>query len=155
MKTVYFAYGSNMATDQMHSRISSAKVFGCARLNDKRLIFSKKSKDGSGKANLIDSLGDVTWGVLYEIESKDLVKLDRIERGYKRVSLKAYTRQGNPILVKTYISSALTERPVAYDWYKELLVSGACEHNLPKDYLDYLKQLPSRTDKSKSKWANQ
>jgi len=39
-----------MKTERMIDRISSARVIGRAFLSNKRLVFNKKSKDGSGKA---------------------------------------------------------------------------------------------------------
>lgn len=144
MKVLYFAYGSNMSTERLRQRVPSAKPICKARLNNKRVVFNKRSTDGSGKANLSDSIGDETWGVLFEVDATDINKLDNIEGGYKRTSLQTQTVEGNNITAEVYISNKLTNDPVAYDWYKELILTGAKEHNLPKSYLAYLEQLPSQ-----------
>jgi hypothetical protein len=103
--------------------------------------------DGSGKANLEDSLGDVTWGVLYEIDVRDLKALDKIEDGYYRIRIHVHRFDGDIVEAVTYISANLTSDPVAYDWYKELVLIGAQEHNLPQDYIAYLERLPSRPNR--------
>ena len=150
-KIMCFAYGSNMYTDRMRSRVPSATVVGPAKLPDKRLVCSKKSKDGSGKANLADSPGDPVWGVLYEVDLAELDRLDRAEGGYQRTSLQVWARQGSPVTAEVYVSTELTADPVPYESYKELIVAGAREHKLPRDYVEYLEQLPSKPDPSRNK----
>jgi gamma-glutamylcyclotransferase len=144
MKRLYFAYGSNMPTKRLRSRIASAKPLGIGQIYGKRMVCNKKGKDGSGKANLTDSPGDTTWGVLYEVTAFDLKELDRMEVGYDRVPVEISTSEGVAMKAETYISTVLTDDPVAYDWYKELMLSGAKEHGLPKGYINYLEQLPAR-----------
>lgn len=148
-KAYYFAYGSNMVTKRLRSRVPSAKVIGQAKLLNKRMVCNKKSIDGSGKANLVDSLGDVVWGVLYKVDIEELSKLDRAEGGYQRLAMQVLTNEEDFIESEVYISLRLTTDPTPYDWYKDLIISGACEHELPSDYLEYLKQLPSRPDSRK------
>ena len=130
----------------MCSRAPSATAIGRARLLDKRMVCNKKSRDGSGKANLVGSRGDLVWGVLYEIDSAELDKLDQIECDYQRVKLHILTEQDNSIPAYVYISVNLTNDPVPYKWYKDLIIMGARKHQLPKDYLEYLEQIPSKPD---------
>lgn len=153
MKVLYFAYGSNMSTERVRSRIASARPIGRTYLRDKKVLFNKCSKDGSGKANLIDSPGDVAWGVLYEIDAQDLDRLDRIEGGYHRVQVQVCRPDGWVVDAVTYLSTNLTNDPVAYDCYKRLVLSGAREHNLPQDYIAYLEQLPSKPNRTRSETA--
>jgi len=108
------------------------------------MLCNKKSVDGSGKANLVDSPGDIVWGVLYEFDSKHLSDLDRIEGGYKRINISVTLPNGTQIEAQTYQSDKLTGDPVPFDWYKNLIVQGAREHNLPQEYIDYLKGIPSK-----------
>lgn len=145
----YFAYGSNMVTKRLRLRVPSAKVIGQARLLNKRMVCNKKSTDGSGKANLVDSPGDAAWGVLYKVDIEELSKLDKAEGGYQRLTAQVLTNEEDPIESEVYISMKLTTDPTPYDWYKDLIISGACKHELPRDYLKYLKQLPSRPDLNK------
>jgi len=146
MTVLYFAYGSNMSTERMSSRASSAKTVGRARIPDKRLVYNKRSKDGSGRANLVDSPGDEVWGVLYEVETDQLVALDRTEGGYERQEVSVITEQGQTIQAVVYISDQLTDTPIPYDWYKQLIVSGAREHQLPEHYIELLEALPAKSN---------
>jgi len=143
-RVLYFAYGSNMYTGRFLTRIACAKSVGIAYLENKKVVFNKASTDGSGKANLTDNPGDVTWGVLYEIDVRDLKVLDKIEGGYDRIRVRVLRSDGDPVKAVTYISTNLTSDPVAHDCYKELVLAGAREHNLPRDYIVYLERLPSR-----------
>ena len=148
MTILYFAYGSNMLSSRLKKRVASAKAIGSAALYDWCVAFSKKSKDGSGKANLFQKTGFITWGCLYEINVNEISKLDKIEKGYTRMTVKVRKNDGEITEAETYVSDILIETPVALDVYKKILVSGAIEHNLPKEYIQYLQQLPSRPEKA-------
>ena len=145
---IYFAYGSNMKTSQLQSRVPSAKALGRARLLGKRLACNKKSIDGSAKANLETSPGDVVWGVLFQIDLSELGKLDGVEVGYQREEVRILDEDGNPLKAHTYISNKLTDDPVLHDRYKQLIIDGAREHHLPEEYIATLEELPSKPDRS-------
>ncbi len=146
MRVLYFAYGSNMLSECLRSRITSMKTVGRASLKDRKMVFNKCSKDGSGKANIIESPGSVTWGVLYEVDAQDLDTLDRIEGGYERVAVRVQKPNGNVVEAVTYVFEDLTNDLRPYRWYKKLLLSGAREHNLPQDYIAYLEGFPVKPD---------
>jgi gamma-glutamylcyclotransferase len=65
----YFAYGSNMLTERLRSRGSSAIVVSRAMVRKYVLEFCKRSADGSGKATIVGSGKDgaLVHGVVYEI----------------------------------------------------------------------------------------
>ena len=146
MIVLYFAYGSNMKTERMTKRISSAKVVGQAKIAGKRLVCNKRSKDGSGKANLVDSPGVEVWGVLYELAEADLLELDKAEGGYRRVEIEVLDEQGYLIAVQTYVSQNLTDDARAYEGYKELILDGAREHRLPEGYITDLNGIATKPD---------
>ena len=146
MKILYFAYGSNMLITRLHSRISSAKLIDIGFLNGYKVLFNKCSKDGSGKANLIESPGDVTWGVIYEIDEQDINKLDIFEGGYCRVIFQICNQENIAVSAFVYLSSDLTNDQRAYESYKKIILKGARENNLPKNYISYLEQLPSKVN---------
>jgi len=98
---------------------------------------------------LEDSPGDVVWGVLYEIESSDLDKLDKAEGGYQRTTMRVQTNEDKLVAAEVYISTEVVLEAIPFDWYKELLVSGAQEHQLPENYIDFLKKLPSKPNEKK------
>lgn len=132
-------------------RVPSAEAIGRAQLQDKRVVFNKRSKDGSGKANLLDSYGSIAWGVLYKLDFDDIETMNRIEGGYTCSEVTVQLDNGTTVMAKTYISMEVTDEPVAYDWYKDVVITGAREHNLPVDYVRYLDHLPSKDDTSNSK----
>lgn len=141
---LYFAYGSNMLSSRLVERAIFPTVIGRAVLYDWCVDFSKKSKDGSGKANLCYKADFVTWGILYEISSDEISKLDKFEKGYNRTKVKVKKDDGNIAEAEIYISDSLVDNPVAFDAYKQMLIKGATEHKLPAEYIDYLQQLPSK-----------
>lgn len=140
-----------MKTDRLLSRVPSAKVVGRGKIFDRKLVFNKKSRDGSGKANLEDSSGDVVWGVLYEISSSELRLLDKIEGGYHRLTMHVQKDDETLIEAEVYASNELAFEAIPFDWYKELLICGAQEHQLPREYVKFLKGFPSKRDLSINK----
>lgn len=146
MNILYFAYGSNMLMSRLLARISPIKKVGNAKAIGWRVVFNKRSKDGSGKANLILAPEHETPGVLYEIDKLVLDKLDKFEKGYDRTSIEVYSESEKPINTITYISRITIDPPVALDAYKQLVITGARENNLSEDYIQYLQQLPSRPE---------
>jgi len=135
-----------MSSERLRSHVCFARAIGRAKLLDKRMVCNKKGEDGSGKANLIESPGDAVWGVLYEVDSAELDKLDSAEGGYHRMSTQSITKGNNPLEVEVYISTKLTADPTPYEGYKKVILRGAREHELPTGYLQYLEQLPSKPD---------
>lgn len=144
MNTLYFAYGSNMLSRRISKRIQSAKLVGRASLEDWQVVFNKKSDDGSGKANLICKPGFVTWGAVFEIDADDIRRLDGFEKGYSRTKVNVKTDDGKLSEVDIYISEYLTDDPVAFEDYKNLILEGAREQRLPEPYIRYLQELPSK-----------
>lgn len=75
-----FAYGSNLAWDQMKARCPSARVVGAAALVGYRLAFVGWSARWRGAvATVIPSSGNLTAGMVYRVSWPDLLQLDRFE----------------------------------------------------------------------------
>ena len=118
------------------------------------LRFNKKSRDGSGKANIEPHTGGEVWGVLYSIPDEHLPILDRGEgSGYHRVRVPVYTTDQTATDPWIYIArepsanSAL--RP--YSWYKQFLVEGAREHGLPIAYIEALESVEATQDRDEQR----
>ena len=73
-----FCYGSNMSSERITERCSSSRFISIAKVSGWKLLFNKRSKDGSGKANLVYT-GDVSlvWGVIFDISEDQKPILDR------------------------------------------------------------------------------
>jgi len=140
----YFAYGSNMSASRLQSRIKIKADVGAAYLEGWQMVFNKRGRDGSGKANLIANPDFVTWGVLYLLEGSELDRLDVIEGGYERMNVRVRQRDGTVYDAVTYVSQDLTDDPRPSHEYKEYVLSGAREHHLPPDYLAYLEAFSVR-----------
>ena len=143
MKVKLFAYGSNMSSARLHKkeRAPSAQAIGRGKLIDTRLIFNKVSKDGSTKANIEKMPGNVTWGILYELDEEDLPGLDAIERGYDRIMVDVKVDSGELIKAYTYESTNIIAGCKPFKSYLEIIIRGAKEHNLPKYYINILQTI--------------
>jgi type I restriction enzyme, S subunit len=148
---LYFAYGSNMKIDRITAteRAPSARKLCRAKLLDKKLVFNKISTDGSGKGNIIDFPSNLVWGVLFEINEREIQNLDRAEKGYDKQDITVIDESGNPVDAFTYISSRTNDDLKPYDWYLQLIIKGADENDLPKEYIDDLRKIASTPDRTK------
>jgi hypothetical protein len=142
----YFAYGSNMATQRLRARVPSARRVAVARLPGFRFVLNKRSRDGSAKANLTQDPAGAVWGVLWSLDAAEWLRLDACEGGYERVPVEVVTRSGETPGAMTYLSTRLAAEPVAYTWYRALLVAAAREHGLPAEWIAALEALPARPD---------
>jgi len=147
---VFFAYGSNMLTERLRERCPDARPMGVAIARGYMLSFSKRSKDGSGKATLLTTAADgasqEAHAVLFEIPLAQRRKLDKAEdhdKGYRRDDgfVVVSTDGGKKITASTYLArvEARDESLLPYDWYRALIVAGALEHELPERYVTLLR----------------
>lgn len=75
---LYFAYGSNLSTEQMHERCPHATPVGIGHLPGWRWIINAR-----GYANVVEceteSDGEGVWGMLYLLPPRDEESLDKCE----------------------------------------------------------------------------
>ncbi len=144
---LYFAYGSNLVSQRMRSRVPSASALGRARLPGMRLTLDKHGADGTGKANLAEDPEASVWGVVYALDPLHWPGLDACEPGYVRIEAGVevdWNPRSRSLRVETYVSHRLTRDPVAHAWYRSLLVEGAREHGLPEAHVAMLERLRAR-----------
>ncbi|MCH9806240.1 MAG: gamma-glutamylcyclotransferase [Alphaproteobacteria bacterium] len=152
----YFAYGSNMLTERLQARCSSARPIGVASLMGFTLDFSKTSQDGSGKATLVaapEVASAIVHGVVFELNANQLPILDTFEglgNGYDRpegLSV-SFPSASTPLPVTTYIAHPdhRDEQLQPYDWYHALVVTGARQHGLANHHLDRLTAIFPKPD---------
>ena len=146
----YFGYGSNMLTRRLRARVPSATPVGPGRLPSYRLHFHKRSRDGSGKCNIVPAENSLVHGVLFEVNPAELDALDEAEqrgRGYERRDL---TVRGptSPVEAFAYVAQPayVEDALLPYDWYRALVLAGAREHGLPPAYVDQLAAVRSYPD---------
>jgi hypothetical protein len=77
----YFAYGSNMLNKRLVERVPSALVRAIGYIEGYTIRFNKRSKDGSGKCNLVktEDKNDRVYGVVYDFPDADKPALDKYE----------------------------------------------------------------------------
>ena len=148
----YFAYGSNMLTERLQDRVSSAKNPRPLALRRHRLRFHKKSADCSGKCNIVATscAGDVVHGVLFEIDDGQMCTLDCYEGvgyGYRRAEI-TVALDGTETKACVYVAEkdATDDALMPYRWYYDLVLAGAEQHGLPRDYVEGLRAIPFTHD---------
>ena len=140
----YFAYGSNMSRAIFAERRGlrpTAALWGW--LEGWRLCFDLPVGPGErGVANVLPFAGARACGVLYRITADEAEHLDHTEgvQGgfYRRVEVVIAANNGERITAFTYHStySSAGRKPSAR--YMGLLLDGAREHGLPREYVDDL-----------------
>lgn len=135
----YFAYGSNLNHQQMESRCPDS-IFLCrAYLTGYKFVYDGYSSYRKGSvANVIIKDGSIVWGGLYEISEKDLDSLDKCEgypNTYNRMKLIVKVDKGKSYTVHVYLREAKRVGLPTGD-YKEIIIEGAKDCRLPKDYIE-------------------
>ena len=156
---LYFAYGSNMATQRLAARVP-ARFVTTALLPAYRLTFHQRGSDGSGKCDIVPaSAQSAVYGVIWEMASHHKPTLDRYEglgaaynETWLTVTDLASDRQFE---VQAYIGNltALGLRP--YTWYKHHVLTGAREHGLPTYYLRALEGIEAHQDDNAERHARE
>jgi len=148
----YFAYGSNMLTERLQDRVCSAKNPRPFALRGHQLRFHKKSADCSGKCNIVATArdGDVVHGVLFEVDDAQMSTLDNHEGvgyGYRRDEI-AVSLGGTRMKASVYVAEndAIDDALTPYRWYYDLVLAGAEQHALPRDYVAGLRAVPCTHD---------
>lgn len=130
---LYFAYGVNMARDEMAARCPGATRLGAARLAGHRFFIME-----SGYASVRRDRGGVVYGALWDIALAHVRALDAFEE----VGRGLYVKAQQPVLPEggaakralIYVgASAVSGRP--QPGYMERVLDAAERAGLPKAYL--------------------
>ena len=146
----YFAYGSNLHSLRLRLRVPSARLAGVARLSDFTLQYRKRGRDRSGKCDIAPQPGGEVFGVVYRLPGRWLRVLDAVEgRGYRRVRIQVMLcNERRSLRAYTYRARAAAVVPglKPMQWYRDLVVAGAQQHGLPRDYVNTVLRSPARHD---------
>ena len=150
-QAIVFAYGSNMLVARMKERAPSSKAVSVGQLVGFELCWNKRSRDGSGKCSVTETghPTHVVWGVAYEMGASDKASLDRAEglgQGYGERAVKIHTQAGR-LSASIYYATSIDPGIRPYDWYRDLVVAGAREHELPEDYVRVLEKVATVMDR--------
>ncbi len=141
----YLGYGSNMHTPTMNNRCGQDNFvdLGRASLPGYQFYFFR-----SGAANIKKDLNQQVEGVLYRINENCLKSLDRAE-GYPTL----YQRQevevdygDKKINAEVYIIQEEDTTGLPSDRYYQIVLEGANSHNLPAEYVEYIKFIAGRLE---------
>lgn len=144
----YFAYGSNMSSEEMQAWCPGARFIAAARLPHYRLDFTRYSrKRKGGAADVVPTKGQEVWGVLYELDAGDLAALDRKEgvpNAYTRAYVDVAPVSGETAraLIYTVVNKAASQPPSRE--YLGIMLRGARERDLPADYVRMLAEIAPR-----------
>lgn len=147
---VTFAYGSNMLSSRIQARCPLARALGIAKLLGHELKWHKRSKDGSGKCDVVltNNHDSVVYGVLYEIAASEKSDLDTAEglgNGYEEKKVQVVF-EGAPRTVSVYAATQTESSLKPYTWYKAFVVAGANEHKLQIEYIRQLEAVEAVQD---------
>lgn len=79
------------------------------------------------------------WGVVWEVDKKDLESLDRQEFGYAPITVNVETIGGLTYKCRTYqLEKQMDGDDRPSKVYKSVIVKGAIENGLPNDYIESL-----------------
>lgn len=149
-KIKYFAYGSNMNLSQMRERCPHSEKIDIGYMNDAEVFFpSFYGPWNSGMAGYKLSLGSKMWGVIYDLDSRDL----EVMRDYedyvpgREIHLNNYNEVMVDIISNDKTIRCLTYESIITGTYRPSLkylqgiIQGAQENNLPEEYIEKLSQL--------------
>ncbi|XP_010883448.1 gamma-glutamylcyclotransferase b [Esox lucius] len=145
---LYFAYGSNLLKERLQIKNPSATIHCVARLKAYKLVFGNYKGLASerwhgGVATIENSPDDEVWGVVWRMNVSDLESLDSQENvrlgAYRPVEVKVKT-MGKELNCRTYIMNSCIYAPPSPQYLK-VIVMGAEQNGLPKDYQEKLKAI--------------
>lgn len=140
----YFAYGSNMCSARLRDRVPSARPLAIGKITGYRLVFHKRSRDGSSKANayFTGRESDFVWGVIFALDPSEKAALDHAEGlryGYDETTVTVASGAGDVAAVM-YYATDIDDRLLPYSWYVRFAVIGAREHSLPAHYVQAIER---------------
>lgn len=139
-----------MSSKRLVARLLSAKVVTTGFVTGYKLTFDKVSKDGSGKCDCehTGNVDDRVYGVIFKVEHNERAALDRFEgagKGYEPLSVRVETATDG-IYALTYVATKKQAGLQPYQWYKQHVLVGAREANLPENYIRAIEAVVSIDD---------
>lgn len=162
MTFYYFGYGSNLLTKRIRIQNKSAERVGVGELKDYRLDFADTTLDAryfsrtwkGSPATIIENKESTVYGAVWKMNLQDLHELD-VQEGvadeiYKPLDLNIFVQElQENLLCRSY---QLVKNPTTIldpktrpferqpsQTYLRVIILGAEESNLPKNYIDFLK----------------
>lgn len=129
---LYFAYGSNLCTEQMYRRCKECYPLGKAILEDYRLIF--RHNGSRGVASILKYPKWKLNGGIYVVSDNDLLSLDIYEGVSKGIyhKIKVYPiMNGKRLSAITYIMNERFPETSPSIHYVETIIDGCLDFSIP------------------------
>ena len=142
---IYFAYDITMNPGVLlgEAGCRSAVLLGSGYMLNRRLSFNRESKRWSRAASVVESYGESVFGILYGIsDEKSCRLLDMFESGAGRRNVRIRMRPNSRLInAVSYITveDACVEEGQAAREYLEIMIDAIIYHELPVDYLSYVR----------------
>ena len=137
-----------MFEEELKQYCPNAKYLSKARLNNYKLDFTRFSKERQcGVGDVVEAKGFVVWGVLYDVPQNEVPKIDKKEdapRAYKRKSVQVVLANGMIREAMTYMVREKVGTVPPRKEYLDLYLKGAREHELPEEYIEFLKRIRTK-----------
>ncbi|CAH1636414.1 unnamed protein product [Spodoptera littoralis] len=154
----YFAYGSNLLKRRIRINNPKAEFVGVGRLDNFRLDFVHHyNLWGGSVATIVPNLKEHVWGAVWKMQCEEMPSLDKQEgvdlqqyvpkqvyikyRDGKQAKCRTYQHTSFPPDVCSLSSLPAHRRPSIT--YKQCIIHGAYECNIPKDYIRKLERIPT------------
>jgi AIG2 family protein len=140
-----------MSFKRIQQRVPSAMPLGTFSLPEHQLLFHKVGKDGTAKCNAhsTGNTANSVLGRLYEIDASEKSALDSAEglgHGYEEKIIKVINAKGNVLKAITYYATDINNSLHPFTWYKQHVLIGAREANLPEEYIGIIESIRSIED---------
>jgi len=152
---IYLAYGSNLHPRRIAARVGPVQLIGVVELPGWALRFDKRGGDGSAKANLraMPGLDETVYAAAYRLGLDQVRRLDHFEgtgQGYQSFPM-TISLAGQSVHAFTYLAPSqwLAEALLPFDWYVDLIISGACFHQFDETYRQKIQLQPVCADPSR------
>lgn len=149
---LYLAYGSNLHPRRLEARVGSVDEIATVELPGWELRFEKRGGDGSSKANLhaCPGSGFAAQAAVFVLSPEQVGRLDEFEGygcGYETLPF-TIDLNGEQCQSFTYIAPShwLTRNLRPFDWYVDLIVSGARHHGFDQSYVQQIARQPVWVD---------
>lgn len=122
-RNLYFAYGSNMSTEQMASRCPDSVKFDLGILSNYKFIINSR-----GVASVIPIQNSSVEGIIWSISKKDEILLDRYEgvpKTYSRKEINLISKSSNNFVkVLIYIANDNLKGAPKNNYLEKIIISA-------------------------------
>ncbi len=121
----YFAYGAHLNRNHMLERCPDSKPMFIATLPNYKLVFAGWSRQWrGGLASIKPFRGERVLGAVYEVSEECLRRLDKHESPYRRMNVKVFDEDGEPVEAITYIKAGQWEETQPSKEYLAIIQQG-------------------------------